>query len=130
MSHPRLPEGWRITLLEEVASTADVLAAHAAAGEPEGLAILARRQHAGRGRAGRQWASAEGNLYLSVLLRPGTPAREAPQWSLLAGVALAEAAQEPHARRPPRRETTGDATRAGPGGRSRLRHRRGRRKRA
>ncbi len=94
MSYPRLPEGWRIAVLEEVASTADVLAVRAAAGEPEGLAVLARRQAAGRGRAGRQWSSPNGNLYLSALLRPGTPAREAPQWSLLAGVALAEAAQE------------------------------------
>jgi BirA family biotin operon repressor/biotin-[acetyl-CoA-carboxylase] ligase len=40
---------------------------------------------AGPGRGGT------GNLFLSVLLRPGGPACEASQWSLLAGVALAEA---------------------------------------
>lgn len=77
-----------------VPSTADMLAARAEAGEPEGLAILAAAQTAGRGRSGRIWASPPGNLHLSVLLRPEGPPREAPQWSLLAGVALAEAASE------------------------------------
>jgi BirA family biotin operon repressor/biotin-[acetyl-CoA-carboxylase] ligase len=75
-------------------STSDLLLRRAEAGEAEGLAILAREQTAGRGRAGRAWASPPGNLYMSVLLRPEGPAREAPQWSLLAGVALAEAAAE------------------------------------
>ena len=73
-------------------STSALLAQRAEAGVAEGLAILAREQTAGRGRSGRAWASPPGNLYLSVLLRPEGPAREAPQWSLLAGVALAEAA--------------------------------------
>jgi BirA family biotin operon repressor/biotin-[acetyl-CoA-carboxylase] ligase len=83
---------WRLAVFPELPSTATLLAERAAAGEPEGLAVLALRQSAGRGRAGRGWASPVGNLYLSVLLRPATPAREAAQWSLLAGVALHEAA--------------------------------------
>ncbi|MDO9707876.1 biotin--[acetyl-CoA-carboxylase] ligase [Paracraurococcus lichenis] len=91
---PALPEGWRLEVHEALPSTSDLLFRRAEAGEPEGLAILARQQTAGRGRAGRAWASPPGNLYLSVLLRPPGPAREAPQWSLLAGVALAEAAAE------------------------------------
>ncbi|HBO61406.1 MAG TPA: biotin--[acetyl-CoA-carboxylase] ligase, partial [Olsenella sp.] len=33
-------------------------------------AVAARRQTAGRGRRGHVWESPEGNLYLSVLLRP------------------------------------------------------------
>jgi BirA family biotin operon repressor/biotin-[acetyl-CoA-carboxylase] ligase len=73
-------------------STSGLLSRRAEAGAAEGLAILAREQTAGRGRAGRAWASPPGNLYLSVLLRPAGPAREAPQWSLLAGLALAETA--------------------------------------
>jgi BirA family biotin operon repressor/biotin-[acetyl-CoA-carboxylase] ligase len=83
---------WRLEVHSALPSTADLLLARAEAGEAEGLAILALQQTAGRGRAGRVWASPPGNLYLSVLLRPAGPAREAPQWSLLAGVALAEAA--------------------------------------
>lgn len=53
--------------------------------------MLARRQTAGRGRDGRAWQSPPGNLYLSLLLRPAAPAREAPLWALLAAVAFAEA---------------------------------------
>jgi BirA family biotin operon repressor/biotin-[acetyl-CoA-carboxylase] ligase len=87
-----LPPGWRLEVHAALPSTSDLLSRRAEAGEAEGLAILAREQTAGRGRAGRAWASPPGNLYLSVLLRPEGPAREAPQWSLLAGVALAEAA--------------------------------------
>lgn len=41
------------------------------AGEPEGLALRARRQTGGYGRQGRAWASPEGGLYLSLLLRLG-----------------------------------------------------------
>ncbi len=75
-------------------STSDRIAAAAEAGEPAGLAVIALQQTAGRGRSGRAWASPPGNLYCSMLLRPRGPAREAAQWSLLAGVALAEAATE------------------------------------
>lgn len=60
-------------------------------GEPAGLAVMARRQSQGRGSKGRHWDSPADNLYVSALLRPPGPAREAGQWSLLAGVALAEA---------------------------------------
>lgn len=85
------PAGWRLAIHDELASTQDRVLAAAEAGEPEGLAVLARRQSAGRGTQGRPWLSPEGNLYLSLLLRPGGPARSLPQWSLLAGVALADA---------------------------------------
>jgi len=83
------PAGWRLAIHAELASTQDSVLAAAEAGEAEGLAVLARRQSAGRGTQGRPWASPAGNLFLSVLLRPGGPARLLPQWSLLAGVALA-----------------------------------------
>lgn len=85
------PAGWRLRVEASLPSTSDLLLRLAAAGEPEGLAVLARRQTAGRGRDGRSWQSPEGNLYLSLLLRPDAPARDAPAWALLAAVALAEA---------------------------------------
>jgi BirA family biotin operon repressor/biotin-[acetyl-CoA-carboxylase] ligase len=88
---PPLPPGWRLRLEESLPSTSDLLLRRAAAGEPEGLAVLARCQTAGRGRDGRSWQSPAGNLYLSVLLRPAVPAREAGRFALLAAVALAEA---------------------------------------
>lgn len=85
------PPGWRLRVEESLPSTSDLLLRLAAAGEPERLAVLAHRQTAGRGRSGRGWDSRAGNLHLSVLLRPAAPAREIPQWALLAAVALAEA---------------------------------------
>ena len=87
-----LPPGWRLEIHESLPSTSDALRERAEAGAEPGLALLARRQTAGRGRAGRSWASPAGNLYLSVLLRPGGPPQEAAQWALLGGIALAEAA--------------------------------------
>jgi BirA family biotin operon repressor/biotin-[acetyl-CoA-carboxylase] ligase len=62
----------------------------ALAGEPEGAAVVAEAQRAGRGRRGRSWFSPAGaGLYVSFLVRPGAEA-----WSLLtlsAGVAAARA---------------------------------------
>ncbi|KAA2212737.1 biotin--[acetyl-CoA-carboxylase] ligase [Teichococcus oryzae] len=88
------PSGsWRLSVHDELASTQDAVLAAAADGEPEGLAILARRQSAGRGTQGRSWRSPPGNLYLSLLWRPGGAIRDLPQWSLMAAVALAECAR-------------------------------------
>ncbi|MDA8251421.1 MAG: biotin--[acetyl-CoA-carboxylase] ligase [Rhodospirillales bacterium] len=81
---------WRLAVHDCLASTSDFCRERALSGEPDGLAVLARRQTGGRGTAGRSWQSPAGNLYLSVLLRPVEPARTAAQWSLLAAVALVE----------------------------------------
>lgn len=75
---------------EVLESTSSLVKQRAEAGEDEGLAVLALRQSAGRGRQGRGWESPAGNLYLSLLLRPAVPLRDAPQWSFVAAVALAE----------------------------------------
>jgi BirA family biotin operon repressor/biotin-[acetyl-CoA-carboxylase] ligase len=83
---------FRLEVFDSLPSTATLLAERAGRGEPAGLAILARRQTAGRGTQGRVWDSPVGNLHLSVLLRPDGPAREAPQWALLAAVALHDTA--------------------------------------
>lgn len=85
------PAAWRLRVEESVTSTSDLLLRLAAAGEPAGLAILARAQTGGRGREGRGWTSPEGNLFLSLLLRPNEPAREAGRYALLSAVILAEA---------------------------------------
>ena len=85
------PLTWRLECHEELGSTSDHLLDRAAAGEAEGLAVLAYRQTAGRGRDGRSWRGEVGNLHISLLLRPGGPARLAPQWGLIAAVALHDA---------------------------------------
>lgn len=86
-----MPSGFRLQIHEALPSTQDPLTRLAEAGEPEGLAFLARRQTAGRGTQGRAWAGPSGNLHLSVLLRPDEPIPLLPQWGLLAGVAVADA---------------------------------------
>ncbi len=85
------PPFWRLDIHETLGSTSDLCRERAEAGEPEGLAVLALRQTSGRGTHGRSWTSPPGNLYLSVLLRPGGGVAGAPQWGLLAAVALIEA---------------------------------------
>ena len=84
---------WRLERYETLASTSDLCLARAKVGEAAGLAVLAAAQTAGRGSRGRHWVAPAGNLNLSVLLRPGTPAAEAGLFALLAGLAVAEALQ-------------------------------------
>lgn len=49
----------------------DVARAEAETGEPEGTAIFAEEQTAGRGRFGRAWHSPAGkNIYVTLILRP------------------------------------------------------------
>ncbi len=79
---------------ETLPSTADLIRARAGAGEAAGLAVLALRQTQGRGSRGREWVAPEGNLNLSILLRPAIPAAQAGRFALLAGVAVAETVDE------------------------------------
>lgn len=82
---------WTIEHHPRVASTQAIAVARLAEGVGGRLAVVADRQDAGRGRQGRSWLSEEGGLYLSCVLRPGTAARDAGCWSLLAGLAVADA---------------------------------------
>jgi BirA family biotin operon repressor/biotin-[acetyl-CoA-carboxylase] ligase len=63
--------GRRLIYLTSTPSTQDIARAEAEAGAPEGTAVVAEEQTAGRGRFGRQWLSPAGkNIYLTLLLRP------------------------------------------------------------
>lgn len=80
-----------VRFVDAVASTQDEVRAWALRGEPEGAALCAASQAAGRGRLGRRWEAAPGDaLMMSVLLRPKVAARELPLISLAAGVALVD----------------------------------------
>ncbi|WP_298728304.1 biotin--[acetyl-CoA-carboxylase] ligase [uncultured Ferrovibrio sp.] len=81
---------WTLRAFDVLDSTNEEIRRQAEAGAAEGLAVLARRQTAGRGRRGRAWDSPEGNLFLSLLLRPRVSAAEAAKLSFLTAVALAE----------------------------------------
>ncbi len=71
-----------------IGSTSDRARAALAAGAGDGLAVVADRQTAGRGRMGRSWLSPAGtNLLVSVGLRLDLPTERA--WWLAAASALA-----------------------------------------
>ena len=86
--------GRPVYAFQHVGSTMDVAHELAAVGAGEGTLVWAIRQEQGRGRLGRTWASPEGGLYISMLLRPTRPPTELPQLSLVAGLAAAQAIQE------------------------------------
>ena len=66
----------------------------AVTGLPEGAVAATDHQTGGRGRLGRRWDAPPGSsLLVSVLLRP-PPERHAPELSLVAALATAEAVEE------------------------------------
>lgn len=88
---PGLPPFFRLVPLEVCGSTNDEARQLAQNGAPEGTLVWARRQEYGRGRRGRAWSSPEGNLFMSLVLRPAVPPGQAAQVSFVAAVALGEA---------------------------------------
>lgn len=89
-SATEVPPGWRLEILETVDSTNEWLkrAPHAA----HGTVVVAERQTRGRGRRGAAWSSEPGSgLTVSVGLRPEVAKSLWPRFSLLAGLAVAQA---------------------------------------
>jgi BirA family biotin operon repressor/biotin-[acetyl-CoA-carboxylase] ligase len=83
--------GRELRLLEEAPSTLDFAWDWLRADGPQGGVVIAARQTAGRGRAGRTWSSPEGGLWMSVLARPGIPAAHVGRLSVALALATAEA---------------------------------------
>ncbi|MBO0607919.1 biotin--[acetyl-CoA-carboxylase] ligase [Myceligenerans salitolerans] len=90
-----VPGFHRIEVVEEAASTNGELAA-AVRAEPDAWpapsALVAEHQTAGRGRAGRSWATPpRASLIVSVVLRPSVPAARLGWLPLLAGASVVRA---------------------------------------
>ncbi len=80
----------KIHFLESTPSTNIVARTMAEDGAPEGVAVVASSQSAGRGRLGKTWFSAAGlGLYCSIIVRPRLTAVDYPKITLAAGVAVA-----------------------------------------
>ena len=88
--------GNEIVVVEETASTNDLVWEAAERGAAAGFVVFAERQTKGRGQYGRRWESAPyQGLWFSVLLRPAMTLRESPRLtSLLAEVVSATIAEE------------------------------------
>jgi BirA family biotin operon repressor/biotin-[acetyl-CoA-carboxylase] ligase len=85
---PRLPTGYRLIAYDSIGSTNDEAKRLAREGAAEGSLLWALEQTAGHGRRGRTWISPRGNLYLSLILRPGCPVGSAAQLGFVAALAL------------------------------------------
>ena len=86
-----LPGSYRLHFYQTIGSTNDEAKRLAHLGAPEGTLVWAGEQTAGRGRRGRSWASPPGNLYLSLVMRPGGAPGRAAQLGFVAALGLGEA---------------------------------------
>jgi BirA family biotin operon repressor/biotin-[acetyl-CoA-carboxylase] ligase len=87
--------GRRIHYVEELDSTNDEALRLAEAGALHGEVVVADVQRQGRGRRGRSWVAPRGKaVTMSVILRPAIGPARAPEITLAAAVAVAEAARE------------------------------------
>lgn len=82
--------GQEIHHYKEVDSTNEVAKQLAQEGSPEGTIVIAESQRSGRGRRGKKWLSPSGGVWMTILLRPDIPPSQAPQLTLVTGVAVAE----------------------------------------
>lgn len=83
--------GKNLTFLEETASTNILAKAAGEGGGEHGDVFVARTQRAGRGRLGRSWASEDGGVYFSILLRPkDCSIQSVMPITLLSGLAVCE----------------------------------------
>jgi len=88
---PKLPPAYRLVQLEEIDSTNSEAKRRADEGAEDGTLIWAKRQTAGYGRQGRGWDSDQGNLFLSLIVRPDCRLEQAAQLSFLTALALGDA---------------------------------------
>ncbi len=84
--------GSKLHYFKEIGSTNSQAIELAEQNASEGEVVIAESQTQGRGRLGRCWESPPwANLYFSIILRPRLAPIHAPQITLMAAVALAEA---------------------------------------
>ena len=78
---------------EDCVDSTNLVLRRLAAEAPDGAAVIAARQSAGRGRSGRGFLSPEGGLYLSVLRRPAVGGEALPTLTPVAAVAVCRAVE-------------------------------------
>lgn len=87
-----LPDSYEFLGFDELGSTSDHARAIASGwlsdSSAKGLWIWTEKQTQGRGRRGRVWSSAQGNLTTTLLLRLNCPAAQAAELSFVSALAL------------------------------------------
>ena len=76
-----------VTFVDVTGSTNTDLMLAGKHGAPHGYALAAKRQTAGRGRRGHTWDSTEGNLLLSLVLRPSVTSAQLSGLAAVSGLA-------------------------------------------
>lgn len=82
--------GKEIHYFKEVDSTNEVAKKLAEEGAQEGTIVIAESQTSGKGRLGKKWISPSGGVWMTIVLRPDIPPHQAPQLTLVTGVAMAK----------------------------------------
>ncbi len=85
-----LGKAYKVQVVDRAVSTNSELWSAAINGAPEGTVLIARQQTGGKGRLGRSFCSAEGGLYMSLLLRPELCPEDTALITPLAALAVAE----------------------------------------
>lgn len=84
--------GRKILYFESCPSTQSIAHEEAANGTADGTVIISEEQTAGKGRLARNWSSTKGKgIWMSIILRPDIPPQLAPQFTLVAAVAITRA---------------------------------------
>ena len=87
--------GRKMVYQQSCASTQIIAHQLAQEGTPAGTVAITEEQTAGRGRMARVWDSAYGKgIWMSVVLRPDVVPQKAPQFTLVAAVAMVRAIEE------------------------------------
>lgn len=85
---------WQVHWFDEVSSTNDIAKEMAKQGMPQGTVVLADHQTGGRGRLGRSFSSPAGmGVYLSLILRPKSPADTLMHLTCAAGTLMCDAVE-------------------------------------
>ncbi len=87
--------GKAVEVHESLPSTQKTAHIRSNEGAEEGTVVAADKQTAGRGRLNRSWDSIAGKgIWMSIILRPDIPPRQAPQLTLLAAAAVRKGIQK------------------------------------
>ena len=87
--------GHPVVYKDETTSTQDEIMRLSDTGAPEGTLAVTVRQTKGKGRRGRTWISPDnGNVYMSILLKPDLPTDIVPMVTIVMALAVCEAADE------------------------------------